>query len=144
MFSIKQCFLKLTSLINIEQLDLCTKIWSSKCPPKVQVFIWLAAQNRIACKDLLAKRRVIVPGNDFSCPWCSLVIESSCHLHLHCNFAWSIRSVIMDWWGLLWCPPLSVSDLIVHRDCLNALKIDENLWSVILADIFVVHLVCQK
>jgi hypothetical protein len=47
-------------------------------PPRLQVFLWLFANNKILTRDNLAKRRLV---SDMSCMFCS-ELESCRHLFL--------------------------------------------------------------
>ena len=80
-------------------------------PPKIECFAWLALQQRIATRHLLWSWGILPPGTSILCPLCSDPVKTVDHLLLHCEFAWRIWSSCLNWWGVSWVPPPSVSDM---------------------------------
>jgi hypothetical protein len=67
-------------------------IWKLSIPPRVQIFLWLLAQNRSVMRDNLAKRREV---NDPTCLLCS-ENESIVHLFFDCCVATNVWHYISD------------------------------------------------
>lgn len=91
------------------------KIWKSKIPAKIQIFLWLVLNNAILTKDNLIKRKWV---GDPSCYFCHMD-ESVSHLFFHCNLAQAVwatfatcigasdipKSLIQCWaWCEKWIP----------------------------------------
>jgi len=43
---------------------------------KVRIFVWRLMRNRLATRDNLKARNLVIEGYDFSCPFCNSVEES--------------------------------------------------------------------
>ncbi|KAE8681658.1 hypothetical protein F3Y22_tig00111311pilonHSYRG00247 [Hibiscus syriacus] len=62
-------------------------VWAGVVPPRVEVFVWQVAHQRVAVKDELLKRSVT--GIDhLLCPMCGKCEESISHMFLHCEVVW--------------------------------------------------------
>jgi hypothetical protein len=59
------------------------KIWKSKVPAKIQIFLWLVLNNAILTKDNMIRRK---RQGDLVCYFCNMN-ESVSHLLFHCNIA---------------------------------------------------------
>lgn len=46
-------------------------VWKNLSPPKVEVFLWLAIQDRVATRSVLHSRNMIVDPHLALCPFCS-------------------------------------------------------------------------
>ncbi|XP_058192206.1 uncharacterized protein LOC131309615 [Rhododendron vialii] len=80
-------------------------LWKNICPPKVEIFAWMAVQSKVATRSVLVGRNMILEGQSSSCPLCSLLMETPQHLFLHCQFSWVVWSQILEWWHVQWvCP----------------------------------------
>ena len=69
--------------------------WKIKVPPRIHIFLWLLANNRILTRDNLAKRREV---QDKMCLFCS-ENESVNHLFFDCCVArqcWAVISEILQ------------------------------------------------
>jgi hypothetical protein len=51
-----------------------------KCAPRLHIFLWLLANNKLLTRDNLLKRKKL---DDVSCLFCS-ELESMCHLFFEC------------------------------------------------------------
>jgi hypothetical protein len=58
-------------------------MWKIPIPPRLHIFFWLLANNKIFTRDNLAKRRNVKDG---SCLFCN-ENESDCHLFFYCCVA---------------------------------------------------------
>jgi hypothetical protein len=67
-------------------------VWKLNVPPRLHVFLWLLANDRLLTRDNLAKRR---PVTDGSCLFCSEA-ESSRHLFFDCFVAKLVWEVISE------------------------------------------------
>ena len=59
-------------------------IWRNSCPFKIEVFVWLAVQNKIATRGGLLRINMLVNGSDGNCPFCRTEVETTNHVLLHC------------------------------------------------------------
>jgi hypothetical protein len=59
------------------------EIWNPNSPPKINIFCWQLAHNKILTGDNLNKRGFSGP---FRCALCNNSLENSEHLFLNCNF----------------------------------------------------------
>jgi hypothetical protein len=71
-------------------------VWRLHVPPRLQVFLWLFANNKILTRDNLAKRRLV---SDMSCMFCS-ELESCHHLFFDCFVAKLVWPVISEILGV--------------------------------------------
>lgn len=76
-------------------------VWKNICPPKVEVFAWMALQNCIASRSVLSNRGIL-NINSVLCPFCFSEAETPDHLLLLCNIAWGVWSAIISWWKMVW------------------------------------------
>ncbi|KAG9441971.1 hypothetical protein H6P81_017825 [Aristolochia fimbriata] len=84
--------------------------WKMEAPPKVKMFIWSVAHNRILTRENLVRRGIPLPS--LLCPLCEDKQESVDHLLLQCTMAWHIWSWFIDLFGTHWCIPSRVMDLL--------------------------------
>ena len=84
------------------------KIWKSKIPLKVKIFMWYLHRGVVLTKDNLARRNW--PGSK-KCSFCSHD-ETIKHLFFQCKFARSTWSVIQIASNLY--PPTSVANIFGH------------------------------
>lgn len=87
-------------------------IWKNLSSPKVEIFTWMALQDRVASRSVLS-RNLIQEGQDVVYPHCSLHSETACHLFLHCQFSLQVWSGILEWWHISWVCPRSLLNLWV-------------------------------
>ena len=71
-------------------------VWSLNIPPRIHVFLWLLANNKLLTRDNLAKRRDV---EDLSCLFCS-ENETCHHLFFDCFVAKLIWPVIHELFGV--------------------------------------------
>ena len=78
-------------------VPVCTPaVWKLKIPPRIHVFLWLLANNKLLTRDNLAKRRTV---DDLSCLFCSEQ-ETCHHLFFGCFVANLVWPVISDICGV--------------------------------------------
>lgn len=68
--------------------------WRNLSPPKIEIFMWLACQNRIATRSVLNSRNIIVgmDEQDLACKFCLPEVETPEHVLLICPFSRQIWS----------------------------------------------------
>lgn len=66
-------------------------IWSTKAPYRVNVFLWLVGKEAINTWDNLIVRGWQGP---YICSLCGIDVETTVHLFITCEFAWSIWTVV--------------------------------------------------
>ena len=71
-------------------------IWQLNVPPRIHVFLWLVANNKVLTRDNLHKRRHV---EDRTCLFCS-ELETVDHLFFDCFLAKKIWTVISDIFGI--------------------------------------------
>ncbi|KAL0000486.1 hypothetical protein SO802_014267 [Lithocarpus litseifolius] len=69
------------------------KLWSLKAPERIKMFLWRLGVNALPTRENLSKRMEI---NDTSCLLCKNVVETPCHLFLHCPIARAL------WFSVCW------------------------------------------
>ncbi|KAL4184258.1 hypothetical protein AMTRI_Chr10g160 [Amborella trichopoda] len=90
-------------------VDSSNRAWESIAPPRAQFFQWLATQGKPLTIDNLQKR-----GFQFHnrCVMCLKEEDTVTHLLLHCNFAYSVWSFLIQLFRLSWVLPPSVQALL--------------------------------
>lgn len=128
-FSVKAIY----NLVEIKILGADPLIISKKIrkivPPKVVIFLWQAALNRIAVKENLQQRGVLVENGGL-CSICGIVVESTSHLLLHCETIWKLWCSIFLREGLCWCCPRNLQELLLEWTHLRGIS-DHVLWELI-------------
>ena len=99
--------LKTIWLISVVQRDQCGKALLHKD----WEFCLVSSSIRIATRHLLWSWEILPPGTRILCPLSSVHVETVDHLLLHCEFAWRIWSSRLNWWGVSWVPPPTISDM---------------------------------
>jgi hypothetical protein len=87
LFSVKSVYNAMTS---DESGPSHSKIWKSKIPAKIKIFLWLLLNNVILTKDNLIKRKWI---GDPTCYFCDQD-ESVSHLFFHCSTAKAVWAIV--------------------------------------------------
>jgi len=88
------------SLWSLREKPPWVDAWLPGLIPKINIFFWLALQNKILTQDNLIKRGHVIPNR---CPLCKNNLELGNHLFILCDFA---REV----WNFL------TQDLEIFRD----------------------------
>lgn len=100
-FNVKSAYLKWEDRRFIEDTVLFS-VWKNICPPKVEVFTWMALQNCTASRLVLSSSRGVLNINSVLCPFCNLEAETPDHLLLLCNYARGVWSGIISLWEMVW------------------------------------------
>ena len=79
--------------------DIYQKVWKSKAPPKLKVFVWLLIRDRLNTKDMIIRRQWNIEDGPY-CVLCnSNILESRDHLFFDCGFArrcWDTINITWD------------------------------------------------
>lgn len=126
-FSVKSVYNKWEQSGNARNLVLET-IWKNLSPPKVEIFAWMALQDRVPTRSVLQSRNLILDGNSALCPLCSMHLETPQHLFLHCKFSWNVWSLILDWWHVRWVCPQSLEALFTWWFDNRFRNLENHLW----------------
>ncbi|XP_058216715.1 uncharacterized protein LOC131327580 [Rhododendron vialii] len=105
-------------------------VWRNLSPPKVEIFSWMAIQNRIATRSILLDRNLIPEVHLATCPLCALHVETPQHLLLHCRFSWVVWSEILNWWHIQWVCPASLEELASWWFGNRFRNLEKNIWEV--------------
>src|SRR3954469_6233403 len=70
-------------------------VWKIRIPPKIHVFLWLLANNKIMPRDNLQKRHIIKP---LDCVFCC-ELETVHHLFFDCIVAKNIWKTVSSFLG---------------------------------------------
>ncbi|XP_058203040.1 uncharacterized protein LOC131317509 [Rhododendron vialii] len=105
-------------------------VWRNLSPPKVEIFSWMAIQNRIATLSILLDRNLIPEVHLAACPLCALHVETPQHLLLHCRFSWVVWSEILNWWHIQWVCPASLEELASWWFGNRFRNLEKNIWEV--------------
>ncbi|CAL5334565.1 unnamed protein product [Camellia sinensis] len=122
----KGCELSLATNSKIADL-----IWKNVSPPRVQFFGWLAWKGRIKTSYYLQRIGVLSDGFDPRCIFCKGEVENINHVLLFCPFTWRIWSRILQWWGIQWVLPGSISCLFNWCIGIKLQKQEQMIWRAI-------------
>ncbi|KAG5520875.1 hypothetical protein RHGRI_033441 [Rhododendron griersonianum] len=125
-FSVKLAYSKWEDQSFLENKELLS-LWRNICPPKTELFAWMAVQDCIAAKTVLVRRGVI-PGDQATCTFCKSEEESPSHLLLHCHFSWEIWSEIIAWWNLVWICPQSLMQVFHFWSNIRFRNLEKLCW----------------
>ncbi|KAL0445849.1 UNVERIFIED_CONTAM: hypothetical protein Slati_1712800 [Sesamum latifolium] len=73
-------------------------IWTTKVPPKVQLFAWRMCKNAVHTSENLIRRGVKLMGG---CPLCSSVTENMEHTLLWCHFSRQVWALALFPWSVV-------------------------------------------
>ena len=82
-YTVKEGYQTLKNNGPRHQQRIWEKIWSSDSIPKINIFFWLLAKNKLLITENLRKRRIHGPSR---CNLCLEQEETSQHLFLECSF----------------------------------------------------------
>lgn len=75
------------------------RLWNSKLPPKISMFLWKVKWGILPTKSLLAKR-LKLGDSEKRCKWCDFCEESIDHLFWRCNLAKWGWLYVFKWWNM--------------------------------------------
>ncbi|GLT79032.1 hypothetical protein SLA2020_505420 [Shorea laevis] len=99
-YSVKAAYDFLTPRVSILDGKWSKIIWSKYAPSKISIFGWRLFLNRLATKENLCKRGIVVTGEDVGCGLCHEGVEQLHHIFCECKGVWSVWMKVLDWWGL--------------------------------------------
>ncbi|KAI8531878.1 hypothetical protein RHMOL_Rhmol11G0170200 [Rhododendron molle] len=103
-------------------------LWKNLSPSKVEIFSWMAIQNRVATRSVLFERNLISELHLAKCPLCDLHVETPQHLLLHCRFSWVVWSEILAWWNIQWVCPSPIAELALWWFGNRFLNLEKYIW----------------
>lgn len=125
-FSVKSAYEKWEDLCFMEDKDL-RSIWKNICPPKVELFVWMAVQNCFASKSVLVRRGMLASEFE-ACPLCNNANETPNHLLLLCDCAWKVWSAILAWWKFEWICTPNLLALLQFWNIFKFKSLERLLW----------------
>ncbi|XP_057415175.1 uncharacterized protein LOC130710037 [Lotus japonicus] len=99
-YSVHSAYLFLQGSNSLAPDQVFSAVWKSLAPSKVKAFAWRILLDRIASKENLLKRRVLVVHDQATCSFCSAHLESCWHLLFSCpvsNHLWQLGA---NWLGM--------------------------------------------
>ncbi|XP_058723506.1 uncharacterized protein LOC131595221 [Vicia villosa] len=72
-------------------------LWKIDAPPKLQFLGWRVLHNRLATKDQLISRNILLVSSDPCCVLCSSQLETNAHLFGDCPFTDYIWQRVVFW-----------------------------------------------
>ncbi|GKV07275.1 hypothetical protein SLEP1_g19071 [Rubroshorea leprosula] len=75
-------------------------IWNRYVPSKVSVFGWRLFLNRLATKENLCKRGIVLSGGDKGCGLCQGGEEHLHHIFCGCKRVWLVWMKVLGWWEI--------------------------------------------
>lgn len=125
-FSVKSAYSKWEDQSFLENKELLS-LWRNICPPKSELFVWMAVQDCIAAKSVLV-RRGIISGNQALCLFCNNEEETPTYLLLHCHFSWEIWSDVLAWWRMVWICPQNLMQLFLFWNNVSFRNLEKLCW----------------
>lgn len=115
-FSVASIYNLITN--QVDSLEDCHKkvlhlLWHNIAPLKVQCFCWMAQIGRLKTGTYLLNIGIIHEVQDALCKFCNDSLETIDHSLLHCIPVWTVWCHILNWWGIKWVLPPSVSSLFL-------------------------------
>ncbi|XP_068636043.1 uncharacterized protein [Aristolochia californica] len=101
--------------------------WSLHVPPRAKFFIWTACQNKILTSDALIRWGTHVL--DPLCLFCMSSTKTADHVLLHCNYAHSVWTNLINKIGLHYCSSQNLVSTIHTITKVNLPKIGKLLIS---------------
>jgi hypothetical protein len=129
-FSVKSCCTLIDNTSSATDRVFEANVWIKGAPPKVQVFLWLAVQDKVSTRAFLHQRTVL-SATQASCVFCSSNLETSEHLFIHCNFSRSVWMKVLDWWGIQCCLPRTIDLLLLQWPEMVHGKFQRSAWRLI-------------
>lgn len=87
-------------LIHHDKVSALAHLWKIKAPSKILFFGWRFILDKLAIKDQLIKRGVLVEGNESNYVFCLLDDETLRHLFSTCEVFKGFGRVSTDGWML--------------------------------------------
>ncbi|XP_058764653.1 uncharacterized protein LOC131638121 [Vicia villosa] len=112
-FSVKSCydFFKANMSgpsLNADKVRALSHLWKVKVPSKILLFCLRFIHNRLATRDHLVSRGILIEGSDSKCVICSMAEESRVHLFSDCVVSLRVWRRVYMW--------LAVGDLLSLED----------------------------
>ena len=108
-FSVKSAYNKLANQISGVVSGMFEYLWNLKVMPSAQFYVWRALSDRIASKQNLQKRGVLL--GDTLCVLCGREEESTSHVLVSCKVSINVWNMCFRWLGI---SSVNHNDLIHH------------------------------
>lgn len=102
MFTVKSCYERFFRILSGPPLSegivsAAKCLWQVKTPSKILFFGWRVIHNRLATKDQLFKRGILVHDRDYQCVFCLLEEENLSHLLGGCTVVSRVWLKVFEW-----------------------------------------------
>lgn len=84
-------------------------------------------QSKVATRAFLVNRGLI-NENEGYCIFCNENEESVNHLFVHCKYSWKVWCFCLEWWGLVWVCPSSMSQVMEWWFLSRKKDVKDGLW----------------
>ncbi|XP_068477142.1 uncharacterized protein [Phaseolus vulgaris] len=124
-FSVKSAYNKLANH-GCGGISVFGSLWNLKVMPSAMFFVWRAFSNRLATKQNLHKRGVILGAT--LCALCGTEEESTAHILLSCKESSKVWNMCFSWLGI---SSANHKELIFHFEqfsCMCSNKEGNKLW----------------
>lgn len=125
-FSVKSAYSKWEDKKFREYKELYA-VWKNICPPKVELFAWMAVQECVSTRSVLVRRGILNIEHGL-CPFCNVEEETPNHLLLLCNVARKVWDEVMVWWNLVWVSPASIKNLFLFWEGFKFKNLAKSCW----------------
>ena len=95
------------SLWSLKEKPPRASTWIPSLTPKINIFYWLALQNKTLTQDNLIKRGHIMPNR---CILCKSQLEMGNHLFIHCSYSREVQDYLKKDVGISQCMPKNILD----------------------------------
>ena len=129
-FSVKSCCTLIDNTSSANDRVFEANVWIKGASPKVQVFLWLAVQDKVSTKAFL-HHQTVLSATQVSCVFYSSNLETSEHLFIHCNFSKSVWIKVLDWWGIQYCLSRTLDSLLLQWPEMVHGKFQKLAWRLI-------------
>ncbi|GKV09841.1 hypothetical protein SLEP1_g21281 [Rubroshorea leprosula] len=99
-YSVKAAYEFLTPTSCFVEEKWAKVIWNRYVPSKVSVFGWRLFLNRLATKENLCKRGIVLSGGDKGCVFCHEGEEHLHHIFCGCKRVWLVWMKVLGWWEI--------------------------------------------
>ncbi|EOY14430.1 Uncharacterized protein TCM_033819 [Theobroma cacao] len=114
---IAKSFCKYALVTNDKVDGIWKQVWANLAPYRVEAFAWQILHGKIAVKDELDKRGMLL-GNAILCVLCNSERETIQHLFVDCYETWKVWMGWCKAWGVSWSSPKDIRTFFeAWNDC---------------------------
>jgi hypothetical protein len=104
-FTVSSCYTFLVAaapqiLLDENTVKALQELWLNDLPTKVSIFAWRLLQNKLATRDELSNRGIILDPVHKTCVLCFCLAETCDHLFFLCPFTHKIWTMVGEWLGV--------------------------------------------